>query len=203
MSVSRSSRKTPIGDQSVKTTVPTGEESKARKPPSLKEKQKQGKAKTVPPPQQERHTMPSLSSTAHRDHEERDGLQLIQDQFEVAIKDQNWVELCDLIDFYGKNDLTLLRLPGEEHPSIEQLRETSVIKVLTANETISDDQVSAALGLLNMGADWNAEDKNGNSVLQLLRKSLDREAIQFIEKEYPTFKHLFIDRDGKRIPAKS
>ena len=83
------------------------------------------------------------------------------------------------------------------------MREESAIQVLTANSAVSDEQINAALDLLSMGADWNAQDKNGDSVHNIIKKNITNEVLTLINDEYPSFKHLFIDRDGRLIPPKS
>ena len=83
------------------------------------------------------------------------------------------------------------------------MREESVIQVLKTNSSLSDEQMNVALDLLIMGADWNTTDKNGVSVLNILRKNMTNEVLTLITDEYPNFRHLFIDRDGLMIPPKS
>ena len=62
--------------------------------------------------------------------------------------------------------------------------------------------MSLALDLLNMGADWNALDADGTSVLNILRGYVDEELRADIGEQFPHFRHLFFDREGRPIQGK-
>ncbi len=53
-----------------------------------------------------------------------------------------------------------------------------------------------------MGADWNAIDADGNSVLNILREYVDEELRADIGEQFPHFRHLFFDREGRPIQGK-
>lgn len=188
------------------STLSTGlttKRSKTRKPPSVRTKEHVGKENRLPGPLLNSHTPPIISTSTRHARPERDGLQLIVDDFQSAIQTQNWDELDNLIEHYSHAGLHFGIGDAQNHPALKKMREESAIQVLTANSAISDQQMNAALDLLSMGADWNARDKNGASVLNILRKNMTNEVLTLITEEYPSFKHLFIDREGRRIAPKS
>ena len=156
---------------------------------------------TEPLPQS--HSSPTLRTTARQPMSEQEALQFIVDDFQSAIRDQNWAELGDLVDHYSHRGFHFSISEDKNHPALKKMREESVIQVLKTNSSLSDEQMNAALDLLIMGADWNATDKNGVSVLNILRRNMTNEVLTLIIDEYPNFRHLFIDRDGQLIPPKS
>ena len=209
MSVPKPPAYMPSGDtttglsKSTLSTELTTKRSKTRKPPSVRTKEHLGKENKLPGPLLNSHTPPIVSTITRHTRPDRDSLQMIVDDFQSAIQTQNWDELGNLIDHYSHAGLHFGISDARNHPALKKMREESAIQVLTANSTVSDEQMNAALDLLSMGADWNTKDKNGTSVLNIIRKNLTNEVLTLITDEYPSFKHLFIDRDGRLIPPKS
>ena len=121
--------------------------------------------------------------------------------FKLAIEEKNWDRLGDLIERYSHAGFAFHMLPWANYPEVKQMIKSSAISVLTAESPLDHLHLNLALDLLNMGADWNAKDRNGLSVLNIFRKEVDDYFVDFIMRDYPNFKHLFIDRDGRRIPA--
>lgn len=209
MSVSKTSAQLPAGNTTIDSSTstlppePATKHSKIRKPPSVQTKKRKGKESKLPDHVLLPHTPPRISTITRPTRPERDVLQLIVDDFQSAIHAQDWEELGNLIEHYSHRGLNFEHNEDKNHSAVKKMREESVIQILTANSFVSGEQMNAALDLLSMGADWNAKDKNGASVLNILRKNMTDEVLSLITNEYPTFKHLFIDRDGRLIAPKS
>lgn len=209
MSVSKTPTYMPSGDAATdisnSTLSPESPKKrfKAKNPPSVRTKMSPGKENKPTEPLPQSHSSPTLRATARQPMSEQEALQFIVDDFQSAIRDQNWAELGDLIDHYSHRGFHFAISEDKNHPALKKMREESVIQVLKTNSSLSDEQMNVALDLLIMGADWNATDKNGVSVLNILRKNMTNEVLTLITDEYPNFRHLFIDRDGLMIPPKS
>ncbi len=147
------------------------------------------------------HTSPILSAVKKSESDMPDYLALLMDQVGAAIRARKWDKLGDLIESISSPD-TGLNLPLlSDHPAVKKLLEEAAIGVLAAGLPPSDKQLCRALDLLSIGADWNATDERGNSVLNILRTYADDEVRNFISNEFPAFRHLFIDREGRPIKA--
>ncbi len=120
-------------------------------------------------------------------------------QVQSAILDSNWDKLGDLIERISDPQQGLNLRSLLHHPAVKQTLDMAAIDVLTAMTPPTDEQLSLALDLLDIGANWNAEDAHGNSVLTILRKNMDDDRLQFTIHNYPNFKHLFVDREGRPI----
>lgn len=185
--------------------TPKQKRSKTRVPPSVRAKERGQQEKR---PQrgaaiEPKHTPPALTAKTAEVSDDSKVVAEIVDVFESAIRDRNWAELGDAIELFSKHGFNFHLLPLSDHPDIKRLREQSAIDVLTAQKTVDDERVSLALDLLNMGADWNATDADGDSVLTILRRYVDDEARADISELFPKFRHLFIDREGRPIKAKN
>ncbi len=147
------------------------------------------------------HTEPSITKVKKRAPEIPDYLAMLMDQLQSAIRTRNWDKLGDLIHGIS-SPTTGLNLPLlAEHPAVKKTLQESAIDVLTAGKPPTDDQICRALDLLSMGADWNATDEQGDSVLKILRTYADDDVRDFISNEFPIFRHLFIDSEGQPIRA--
>ena len=209
MSLSKTPAQLPAGNTPIDLSTstlspePATKHSKTRKPPSVRTKKLTGKENKLPDYVLLPHTPPRVSTITRPTRPERDGLQLIVDDFQSAIHAQDWEELGNLIDHYSNRGLHFELNDNKDHSAVKKMREESVLQVLTANRYVSDEQMNAALDLLSMGADWNAKDKNGTSVLNILRKNMTDEVLTLITDEYPSLKRLFIDKDGRLIAPTS
>lgn len=209
MSVPKTQSQTPVRDTAIDSTnsTPSPEmtprRSKTRKPPSVRTKERLGKENKPVGPLPQLHTPPTVSTVAGQVGPEQDTLQLIVNDFQSAIQTRNWEGLGSLVEHYSYRGLHFEYDDNSNHPALKKMRDESAIQVLTANSYVSDEQMNAALDLLVMGADWNAQDKTGTTVLNILRKNMTTQILTLIVDEYPRFKHLFIDRDGQLIPPKS
>lgn len=209
MSVPKTQTQTPVRDTAIDSTnsTPSPEMtqrwSKTRKPPSVRTKERLGKENKPVGPLPQLHTPPTVSTMARRVSHEQDTLELIVNDFQSAIQNQDWEELGNLVDHYSHAGLHFEYDDNKNHPALQKMRKESVLQVLTASSYVSDEQMNSALDLLVMGADWNAQDKTGTTVLNILRKNMTTQILTLIVDEYPRFKHLFIDRDGRLIPPKS
>jgi hypothetical protein len=147
------------------------------------------------------HTPPVLSPVNRQKTAIPDYLALLMSQVQSAIRDSNWDKLGDLIERISDPQQGLNLRSLLDHPAVKQTLDMAAIDVLTAMTPATDEQLSLALDLLDIGANWNAEDAHGNSVLTILRKNMDDDRLQFTIHNYPNFKHLFVDREGRPITA--
>lgn len=214
MSVSstpNSKQLTPSADPSTSAAAPISttpasttheKRSKTRMPPSVREKERREKENTPPRPVEAKHTTPALTAKTAEVADHSTVFTDIVWIFESAIQGRDWDRLGDAIETCSKAGLNFHLLPFADHPDIKRLKDRSAIDVLTAQETLDDEQVSLALDLLNMGADWNAADADGDSVLTLLRRYVDDELRAAISEQFPHFRHLFFDREGRPVKGK-
>lgn len=197
----------PSADPSTSVAAPASttheKRSKTRMPPSVREKERREKENTPPRPAEAKHTTPTLTATTAEVLDHSKIFTDIVRIFETAIQGRNWAGLCEAIETCSKANLNFHLLPLADHPDIKRLRERSAIDVLTAQQMLDDEQVSLALDLLNMGADWNAIDADGNSVLNILREYVDEALRADIAEQFPHFLHLFVDREGRPIRGKN
>jgi hypothetical protein len=145
------------------------------------------------------HTPPVLSAVNRQRTAIPDYLAVLMSQVQSAILDSNWDKLGDLIERISDPQQGLNLRSLLHHPAVKQTLDMAAIDVLTAMTPPTDEQLSLALDLLDIGANWNAEDAHGNSVLTILRKNMDDDRLQFTIHNYPNFKHLFVDREGRPI----
>ncbi len=147
------------------------------------------------------HTSPVLSTANRQQAAIPDYLSVLMSQVQSAIRDSNWDKLGDLIERISDPQQGLNLRSLLHHPAVKQTLDLAAIDVLTAASPPADEQISLTLDLLEIGANWNAEDAHGNSVLTILRKNMDEDRLQFTVKMYPQFKHLFVDQAGRPITA--
>lgn len=131
-----------------------------------------------------------------------DGLAMLMEHFQSAIRDKNWDKLGDLVEGISDPATGLDLRSLSHHPAVKKTLDNAAIEILMAGTPLSDEQLSLTLDMLDIGADWNARDVNGNSVLNILRKNMDDDLLQFIIEKHPRFQHLFLDREGRPIAPK-
>lgn len=175
---------------------------KTKSPPAMRQR---------PPPQKEnREQNPPTNSSTRPTVSAKYAGQLTDPEFATALITQlqslidhkNWSALGDLIEDLTKNACIIGHAPLAMHPVVNDFRLRAAIDVLMAEVPRRGEQISLALDLLSMGADWNAQDEHGNNVLNILRSEMDPQVQQFVASEYPSFRHLFMDHHGRPIPAK-
>ncbi len=175
--------------------------SRTRVPPSVRSKERRQKENR---PQrgaaiEPKHTPPKLSATSKEAPPIPDYVALLMDHVDGAISDRNWEKLGDLLEALSHPETGLDLRQLAKNPAVNRVLDRAAIRVLTAATPVTDEQLSLALDLLNIGCDWNAKDERGNSVLTLLRRHADDDVLEFISKDFPHFRHLFTDPEGHPI----
>ncbi len=179
------------------TDVP--KRAKTRIPAKVRERRLQGKENIPLQSGRMSTSNPTLVSRSTSEEPLPDYLKVLMDTVQSAIRDRDWNRLGNLIEGISHPE-TGLDLPSlADHPAVKKTLKECAIDVLTAQIPPSDEQLSLTLDLLDIGADWNAKDAQGDSVLRILRRYADDTVLAFIRDEHPRFKHLFIDREGRPI----
>lgn len=113
----------------------------------------------------------------------------------AAIDTQDWGRLDNLINTMREKNFRFDDPALKDSPIADQIRQSAPIATLTANDDSDkvdqETQWILALGLLDLGCDWNAEDSQKNRVIDLLRKQADPSLIAFVVEEFPHLKYLF------------
>ena len=112
-----------------------------------------------------------------------------------AIDKKDWGRLDSLINGMRKEKLRLDDPALNDLPAAQLIIQWAPLTLLTSNDHADDadhdTQWLLALGLLELGCDWNAKDSQGNRVVDLLRKQADPSLVEFVVEEFPHLKHLF------------
>ena len=176
---------------------------KTRKPPSVRERERRQQENVAPGSSSPSplHTRPALSVASAEEVENSDYIGMLMEHVHSAIHTQNWGKLGDLVESISDPDKGFHLDEVADHPSVKKLLAEGALRVLTAHSPPSYTQLSLALDLLVMGADMNAKDQQGNSVLNILRRAMDNRLREFIVNDHPYFKKLFFDQTGRPIPA--
>lgn len=192
-----------VNSSSVNQPSPKSRDKKStRTPPSVRQREKAPAKNARQDATVQSHTQPVVSAKYRHQLESPDFADALVSKFQSLIDARNWSALGDLIEELTTNGVAIGHAPLAVHPVVNDFRLRAAIEVLMAAVPRCGEQISLALDLLAIGADWNAQDEHGNTVLNILRSEMDPQVQQFIATEFPGFRHLFIDSRGQPIPAR-
>ena len=112
-----------------------------------------------------------------------------------AIDTQDWGRLDNLINTMREKKFRLDDPALKDSNVAQQMMHSAPLRILTANhdagEVDHETQWILALGLLDLGCNWNVKDGQGNRVIDLLREQANPSLIEFVGEKFPNLKHLF------------